>query len=122
MPRALSQRANQKPSRPALEGDCNALDPASCLLRFLSPSMQQLQQCALVDSELFQRLALDARHDTGNAPARQAHLNDCDQRAVRFKGGEGSAQVVQLLHGALHRFTSATMECNILAAKAPVAS
>ena len=33
-----------------------------------------------------------------------------------FKGGEGTAQVVQLLHGALHRFTSATMECNILAA------
>ena len=33
----------------SLEGDCNALDPASCFLRFLSPSMQQLQQCALVD-------------------------------------------------------------------------
>jgi hypothetical protein len=51
-----------------LEGDCNALDPASCLLRFLSPSMQKLQQCALVDRELFQRMALDARHDTGNEP------------------------------------------------------
>src|SRR6267142_2731606 len=100
----------------SLEGDCNALDPASCFLRFLSPSMQQLQQCALVDRELFQRLALDARHDTGNEPARQSHLNDRNQRAVRFEGGEGSAQVVQLLHGALHRFTSATMECNILAA------
>src|SRR5271154_3410029 len=37
----------------SLEGDCNALDPASCLLRFLLPSMQQLQQCALVDRELF---------------------------------------------------------------------
>src|SRR5258705_10834433 len=83
----------------SLEGDCNALDPASCFLRFLSPSMQQLQQCALVDRELFQRLALDARHDTGNEPARQAHLNDRNQRAVRFEGGEGSAQVVQLLHG-----------------------
>src|ERR1019366_9893681 len=59
----------------------------------------QLQQCALVDRELFQRLALDARHDTGNEPARQAHLNDRNQRAVRFEGGEGSAQIVQLLHG-----------------------
>jgi hypothetical protein len=76
-----------------------ALDPASCFLRFLSPSMQQPQQCALVDRELFQRLALDARHDTGNEPARQAHLNDRNQRAVRFEGGEGSAQIVQLLHG-----------------------
>src|SRR5260221_3134106 len=94
----------------SLEGDCNALNPASCLLCFLSPSMQQLQQCALVDRELFQRLALDARHDTGNEPARQAHLNDRDQRALRFDGGERSAQVVQLLHGVLHRFTSATMD------------
>src|SRR5258706_10256900 len=83
----------------SLEGDCNALDPASCFLRFLSPSMQQLQQCALVDRELFQRLALDARHDTSNEPARQALLNDRNQRAVRLEGGEGSAQVVQLLHG-----------------------
>jgi hypothetical protein len=101
MPRALSQRASQKPSRPASKA--TAMRLIRC--RFLSPSMQQLQQCALVDSELFQRLALDARHDTGNEPARQAHLNDCDQRSVRFKSGEGSAQVVQLLHGALHRFT-----------------
>src|SRR5258708_3639463 len=83
----------------SLKGDCNALDPASCFLRFLSPSMQQLQQCALVDRELFQRLALDARHDTSNEPARKAHLNDRNQRAVRLEGGEGSAQVVQLLHG-----------------------
>src|SRR6516162_5476001 len=83
----------------SLEGDCNALDPASCFLRFFSPSMQQLQQCALVDRELFQRLALDARHDTGNEPARQAHLDDRNQRAVWFEGGERSAQVVQLLHG-----------------------
>src|SRR5258706_12884855 len=37
----------------SLKGDCNALDPASCFLRFPSPSMQQLQQCALVDRELF---------------------------------------------------------------------
>jgi len=72
--------------------------------------MQQLQQCALVDRELLQRLALDARQDAANEPARQTHLDDRDQRAVRFEGGEGSAQVVQLLHGALHRFTSATMD------------
>ena len=54
---------------------------------------------ALSSTASFQRLALDARHDTGNEPARQAHLNDRNQRAVRLEGGEGSAQVVQLLHG-----------------------
>src|ERR1700746_3235452 len=96
---ARLEPARQPEAVPAgLERDRDALDPASCLLRFLSPSMQQLQQCALVDHELFQRLALNARHDTGNEPARQAHLNDCNQRAVRFEGGGGSIQVVQLLH------------------------
>src|SRR4029077_17231374 len=96
---ARLEPARQPDAVPAgLEADRDALYPASCLLRFLSPSMQQLQQCALVDHELFQRLALNARHDTGNEPALQAHLNDCNQRAVRFEGGEGSIQVVQLLH------------------------
>src|SRR5208283_2894177 len=108
---ARAQPARQPEAVTAsLEGDYNAFDTAPCFLRFLPPSMQQLQQCALVDRELLQRLALDARHDAGNEPARQAHLYDRDQRAVRFEGGEGSAQVVQLLHGALHRFTSATMD------------
>src|SRR6266404_6282792 len=93
-----------------LESDSNAFDPVSCLLRFLSPSMQQLQQCTLVDPELLQRLALDARHDAGDEPALQTHLYDGDQCAVRFERGEGSAQIVQLLHGALHRFTSASMD------------
>src|SRR4029079_10964742 len=40
----------------------------------------------------------------------QAHFDDRYQRDIRFEDGEGSAQVVQLLHGALHRFTSATMD------------
>src|SRR5262249_33680388 len=60
--------------------------------------------------ELLQRLALDARHDAGNEPARPAHLDDGNQRAMRFEGGEASAQVFQLLHGVLHRFTSAPMD------------
>ena len=73
----------------------------SCILPSRLPlsSMQQLQQHTLVDRELLQWLALDARHDAGNEPARQTHLDDGDQRAVRFEGGEASAQVIQLLHG-----------------------
>src|SRR5260370_2113571 len=80
------------------------------LRRFFSPSMQQLQQCALVDRELLQRLALDAGYDAGDEPARQAQFDNGDQRAVRIEGARGSAQIVQLLHGALHRFISATMD------------
>jgi len=35
-----------------LEGDYNAFDTTPCFLRFLPPSIQQLQQCALIDREL----------------------------------------------------------------------
>jgi hypothetical protein len=38
--------------------------------------------------------------------ARQAHLNDRDQRAVLFKCRDGSAAIVWLWHGALHRFVT----------------
>jgi hypothetical protein len=46
--------------------------------RLLTPAIEKLKQCALVDRELLQRLALDARHDAGNQPARQAHFQDTD--------------------------------------------
>jgi hypothetical protein len=36
--------------------------------------------------------ALDARHDTGNEPARLAHLDHGDQRAVRIEASEGSGR------------------------------
>jgi hypothetical protein len=72
--------------------------------------MQQLQQCSLIDGELLQRLTLDARYNARNEPARVAHFNHGNHRAVWFEGGEASAQVIQLLHGALHRFTSAPVD------------
>src|SRR5712664_3560431 len=94
-----------------LEGDRDAFESLSCLLRLFSPAIEQLQQGVLVDIELLQRLALDARHNPGNEPARKAHLDHGDQRAIRFERREGSAQVVQLLHGvALHRFTSTSTD------------
>src|ERR1700730_17124490 len=93
-----------------LESDSDAFDPMPCLRRFLSPSMQQHQQCALVYRELLQWLAPAARHDAGDEPARQAQFDNGDQRAVRVEGARRSAQIIQLLHGALHRFTSATMD------------
>src|SRR5262249_16223948 len=83
------------------ETDRDAFDPVSCLLRFLSPAIEQPQEGVLVDLDLLQRLALDARHDGSNEPARQAHLYDGNQRAVRFEAGAASTQVVQLSHGVL---------------------
>jgi integrase len=51
-----------------LQGDRNPYDPTACFLRFLPPAIEQFQQRALIDRELLQRRALDARHDTGNQP------------------------------------------------------
>jgi hypothetical protein len=59
---ACPQSARQPETVPAgLKGDGNAFHPASCFLRLLTPAIEQLQQCALVDRKLLQRLALDAR-------------------------------------------------------------
>src|SRR5215475_12893157 len=93
-----------------LEGNCNAFDLASCFLRFLTPAIEKLQQCALVDRELLQRLALHARHDAGNQPARQTHFDHRDQCVVLFQNDTGLVQVDRRLHWGLHRFTSATMD------------
>jgi hypothetical protein len=38
-------------------------------------------------------MLFDARHDAGDEPARPAHLDDGDQRAILFESGEGSASV-----------------------------
>src|SRR5262249_12798076 len=57
-----------------------------------------------------------------NEPARLAQLDDGDQRAVRCEGVEGSTQVVQLLHGVLHRFISAPMDAISSPPPAPIAS
>src|SRR5262245_36503747 len=108
---ACPEPARQPKAVPTgLESDSDACDPVSCLLCFLAPSMQQLQPCSLVAGELLQRLTLDARYDARNERARLAHFNHGDYRAVWFEEGEASAQVIQLLHGALHRFTSAPVD------------
>jgi hypothetical protein len=45
-------------------------------------------------------MAIDPWCNPGDEPTRLAHLNDRDQRSILIEWGEGSAQVVQLLHGA----------------------
>src|SRR3990172_8056877 len=57
----------------------------------------------LVNCELLQRLALDARYNPRDQPALQAHLDDGYQRTVLRKGSVGSVQVAGLRHRTLHR-------------------
>ena len=73
--------------------------------------MTGVQTCALP-------ISLDARHDAGNKPTRQAHFDHRDQGAVLFKDDTGLAQVIQLLHRGLHRLALAAMDA-ISSAAAP---
>ena len=84
-----------------LEGDYNALDPASRFLRFLMRSRRP---------RVFSTAGARCQAQYRQRASSKAHLDDRNQRAVRFEGREESTQVVQLLHGVLHRFASATMD------------
>jgi hypothetical protein len=76
---ACRQPARQPEAIPTgLEGDRNALDLVAGLLRFLLPSLEQLQEFVLVGCELLQRLALHAGDDPGNEPTFFSHFNHGD--------------------------------------------
>jgi hypothetical protein len=80
------------------------------------------QRCSSRNSspEFLQRLAVDPGDNAGDRPARLAHLNDGDQRAILIQSGERSAQVIRLWHRALHRLSPRRWRL-VLAAR-PIAS
>jgi len=96
-----------------LESDRDAFDSLSCLVRLFSPAIEQLQQGVLVDLKLLRRLALDTRHNPRNEPARRAHLDHSDQRAIRFEGREDRLRSFNFCVGAPSVHISAD-ECHIL--------
>jgi len=67
--------------------------------RLASPALQESQKRILVRVELFEWLPIDPRHDAGHQPARLAHLDLDNQRALLIKGRKGSAEVVRPGHG-----------------------
>jgi len=75
-----------------LEGDRNPGDVAAGLLCLRSPAMQQPQQPCFVRFQLLCRVPLDPRDHAGDEPARLAHLDHGNQRAILVKSGERSAQ------------------------------
>jgi hypothetical protein len=66
-------------------------------------------------------MAIKSRHNPGDEPARQAHLDDGDERAALPEWDEGSAEIVWLCHGALHRFVTGAKDAIVLAGR-PIAS
>src|SRR6516164_7638315 len=89
---------------PRLERDRYPLDIAPGLLRFPAPAMQQLEQSCFVRVQLLCWMSLDSRNNAGDEPARLAHLDYCNQRAILVESGERPAQVIRLWHGAPRRF------------------
>src|SRR5208282_5887165 len=78
MPRARSQRANQKPSRPASK----------------ATAMQQTQQCLFVRADFLLRMPVDPWDDTADQPSFLAQLHHHSDGGIAFEGDEGSAEVV----------------------------
>src|SRR6516164_7517156 len=60
--------------------------------------MQQGKQPFWARLQLLARLTLNAGNHTANQPARLAHLDDGNDRAIFVQGDEGPAQVVRLGH------------------------
>src|SRR5215211_769422 len=98
-----------------LERDGHPADGSSCSGCLVPPALEQPQKALLVRLKLLKRVAVNTRYDPGNEPARPAHLDDRDHRAVLVQGNEGSAQVIPLWHRVLHRWFPATMVLRLAA-------
>src|ERR1700746_732224 len=87
-----------KPVAPGFEGQRNPRDRAAAPDRLFLPAKQQAKQPFWARIELLARLTLNAGKHAGNQPARLAHLDDGNDRAILIQGDEGPAQVVRLGH------------------------
>src|SRR4029077_15142691 len=80
------------------EGERNPRDRAAGPDRLIPPAMQQAKQAFWARLQLLARLTLNAGKHAGNQPARLAHLDDGNDRAILVQGDEGPAQIVRLGH------------------------
>ena len=74
---ALRPEPTRKPETVAtgLVGNNDTRDRVARPHRLAAPALEQCQQGVLVGLQFLQRLALDARHEPCNEPARCAHLD-----------------------------------------------
>src|SRR3954468_2628478 len=111
-----------EPVAARLERDHDARNRATLLGCLGTPAHEQTEQVHLAWFELLQRMALDPWNNASDEPARLAHLDDGNDRAVLLQGSEGPAQIVELLcHGTLHRVASSD-DGDIFATVCPIAS
>src|SRR5881392_621279 len=80
------------------EGQRDPRDRAAGPDRLIPPAMQQAKQPFWARLQLLARLTLNPGKHASNEPARLAHLDDGNDRAILVQGDEGPAQVVRLGH------------------------
>src|ERR1700760_2804945 len=114
--------ARRKPARQpeavaaGFEGQRNPRDVAAGSDRLVAPAMQHGKQPFWTRLQLLARLALNAGNNTADQPARLAHLDDGNDRAILVQGDEGPAQSLPRRRpgsfgwgiAALHRLLAAT--------------
>src|SRR6476660_6543503 len=87
--------ARRKPARQpeavaaGFEGNRNPRDRAAGPDRLILPAMQQAKEPFWARLELLARLTLNPGKHAGNQPARLAHLDDGNDRAILVQGDEG---------------------------------
>src|SRR6516164_8429533 len=97
-PRAASQRASQKPSRPASKATAIRVIVRPALTDSSRQRCSRAKQPLRARLQLLARLTLNAGKHPANQPARPAHLDDGNDRAILVQGHEGPAQIVRLGH------------------------
>src|SRR5215469_14892423 len=102
------------------EGQRNPRDRAAGLDHLIPPAMQQSKQPFWARLQLLARLTLNAGKDTANQPARLAHLDHGNDRAIWVQGNQGPTQIVRLGHRGTPSI-DVSDEIAILAAR-PIAS
>src|SRR6202011_1826413 len=90
------------------KGQRNPRDSAAGPDRLIPPAMQHGKQPFWAWLQLLARLTLNARKYAANQPARLAHLDDGNDRAILVQGDEGPAQVVRLGHRGTPSLDAAT--------------
>src|ERR1700686_3179455 len=91
------------------EGQCNPRDLFTGPDRLIAPAMQQGKQPFWARLQLLARLTLNPGKHTGNQPARLAHLDHGNDRAILVQGTRDLLKSLGWGIRALHRLATATM-------------
>ncbi len=101
---ALLQPARQpEPVPTGFRGNAKTRDRPTGLDRCVAPAVQPPQQPCRIGRQLLLRRAVQPPNQPANQPARLAHLDHRNQRAILIEGDKAPALIVELSHGTLHQ-------------------